>query len=357
MSNFRKIRINLSFAMAFLMFGIFAATTFSQTKPNVKPTATPTPKPVVKPSATPTPKPVATPTPKPKKQIIVNVTSARVRSQPNTQSETLKFADIGTVFTVISEKNSWSNIELSDDKDGWISNTIATKYEDSKRGVIFQEIAEKYLKRANLDIKTARELLKFIPKAADEARTYEIGGDLRLKRLSVLRAALDSIPSNKTNQSPYKEFLKDNEEEIVFSEPAGRWYIRSSVFWELHNRYSSHKIGDEIAWQAALNPIPGECEGYVNCHIYALRATVGEYLNFYPNGKRSKEALNNLTNMLEPMRADANIRQVYYSANDTSDRAEFNRLLTELRAIVAKLVYVEKNKTLAQIQTIAEGYR
>lgn len=355
MKKTKIMRVNLSFAIAFLMFGAFAALTFSQTKPIPKPTSKPTPKPAVKPTAT--PKPAATPVPKPKKQIIVSVTSARVRSEPNTQSETLKFADIGTVFTVIGEKKDWANIELSEDKNGWISKTITTKYDDANRGKIFQEIAEKYLKRENLDIKTVRELLKFIPKAADESRTYEIGGDLRLKRLFVLRAALDSIPPDKADKSPYKEFLKDNEDEVIFSEPAGRWYIRSNVFWELHSRYSSYKIGDEIAWQAALNPMPGECEGYINCHIYSLRATVGEYLNFYPNGKHSKEALNNLTNMLQPMTADANVRQVYYSANDTSDRAEFNRLLTELRAIVAKLAYVEKSKTLAQIETIAEGFR
>lgn len=335
----------MSLAIAFLMFGAFAATTFSQTKPAAKPTATPESK------------PVSTPLPKPDNRIIVNVTSGRIRSQPNVGSETLKLADIGTVFTVISEKNNWSNVELSEDKNGWVSNTITAKYDDSKRGKIFQEIAEKYLKRDNLDLKTAGELLRFLPKAADEARTYEIGGDLRLKRLSVLRSALDSIPFDKTDTSPYKEFLKENENEVVYSEPAGKWYVRSDVFWELQSRYAPHKIGDEIAWQAALNPIPGECEGYINCHIYILRATAGEYLNFYPNGKHSREALKNLTNLLEPLTADSSVKRVYYAANDTSDRAEFNKLLTELRAIVAKLVYVEKNKTLAQIQTIAEGYR
>ena len=345
MNNFRIMRINLSFAIAFLMFGAFAVTIFSQTKPAAKPTATPTSK------------TVATLAPKPKKQVIINVTSGRVRSAPNVQSETLKIVDIGTVFNVIGEKNNWSNVELSTDKDGWISNTITTKYDDKQRGTIYQELAEKYLKKYKLDIKTAGELLKFLPKAADEARTYEIGGDLRLKRLFVLRSALDSIPFDKSDSPPYKEFLKENEDEVVYSEPAGKWYVRSNVIWELHSRYAAHKIGDEIAWQAALNPIPGECEGYVNCHIYSLRATSGEYLNFYPGGKHSKEALNNLTNLLEPLTADANVKKVYYSANDTSDRAEFNKLLTELRAIVAKLVYVEKNKTLAQIETIAEGYR
>lgn len=333
MNKFNFKQITLGATIVFLLLGTLASSVFSQTKP------------------------ISTPIPKPEKKIIVNVTAGRVRSMPNTQSETLKFADIGTIFTVVGEKNNWSNIEISDEKSGWISNTITTSFDDAKRGKIYQEIAEKYLKKEKLDLKTASELLRFLPKAADEARTYEIGGDLRLKRLFVLRSALDSIPSDKTDKSPYKEFLKENEAEVVYSEPSGEWYVRSDVFWELRNRYAAHKIGDDIAWQASLNPVPGECEGYINCHIYLLRATAGEYLNFYPNGKHSKDALNNLTNMLEPLTADASVKRIYYAANDTSDRADFNKLLTELRAIVAKLVHVEKNKTLAQIQTIAEGYR
>lgn len=116
---------------------------------------------------------------------------------------------------MIDEKNNWSNIELSDDKNGWISNTITTKYDDSKRGKIYQDIAEKYLKKDKLDLKSASQLLKFLPKAADEARTYEIGGDLRLKRLLVQRAALDSIPFNKAGSPPDREFLKENEDEVV----------------------------------------------------------------------------------------------------------------------------------------------
>ena len=124
-----------------------------------------------------------------------------------------------------------------------------------------------------------------------------------------MRSALDSIPFDKTDSSPYKEFLKENADEIIYDEPSGKWNVRSDVFWELYNRYSAHKIGDEIAWQAALNPLPGECEGYINCHIYLLRAKAGEYLNFYPNGKHSKEALDDLTNLLAPLTADASAKK------------------------------------------------
>jgi hypothetical protein len=88
-----------------------------------------------------------------------------------------------------------------------------------------------------------------------------------------------------------------------------------------------------------------------------LRATDGEYLNFYPNGKYSKKALANITNLLEPIIADLGGKSVYAPPTDISDRAEFNRFLTELRTIISKMPDVDKTKTLQQINQLGEGYK
>lgn len=73
-----------------------------------------------------------------------------------------------------------------------------------------------------MDFKTAKELAEFLPKAADEAKTFEVGGDLRLKKLTALSAALKSIPIDKKDNSPYKEFLAKYKDDIVYSEPSGQ---------------------------------------------------------------------------------------------------------------------------------------
>ncbi|MCB1025596.1 MAG: hypothetical protein KDB79_14460 [Acidobacteria bacterium] len=57
------------------------------------------------------------------------------------------------------------------------------------------------------------------------------------------------------------------------------------------------------------------------------------------------------------MADDSAGKNVYTTASDISDRADFNRLLTELRAIVSKTSSVEKARVLSQIEKIAEGYR
>lgn len=297
------------------------------------------------------------------KQIVVAVTRGRIRSEPNLQSEILKESTIGIRFIVVEEKDGWSRVQLSEPKEGeeaetgWISKTITVNYDSSRPGVLYQQIVEKYFKRKNLSFTTASEIFDFLPRAADEAKTFEVGGDLRLKHLKMLALALKVIPFGKEANSPYKEFLEKYKGDVIYSEPAGQWYVRSEKFWQLHERYKKHKIGEEIAWYAAGNPTPGECEGYINCYLYLLRITQGEYLNFYPNGSHSKGALQDIYSLLQPIVEDLPAKSVYYTASDISDRAEFNTMLAELRKIISKSPHLEKTKILTQISQIAEGHR
>ena len=296
-------------------------------------------------------------------EVVVAVTSGRVRSEPSLQSEILKESTIGTRFKVLDEKNNWSKIQLKESseneesKSGWISNTITAKYNSSNPGILYQQIVDKYLKRKKLSFNAAKQIYEFLPKAADEAKTFEVGGILRLKSLMALASALKAIPNGKSEKSPYKSFLVKHKGDVIFNEPAGAWYVRSEKFWELHQRYQKHKVGETIAWNAARNPTAGECEGYINCHLYRLRITHGEYLNFYPNGKHSKEALQDVYNLFQPIIADLPAKNVYYTASDISDRAEFNKMLADIRKIISKSPHLFKTKVLKQIHQIAEGHR
>ncbi len=298
-----------------------------------------------------------------KDQIIVTVASGRIRSQPDLKSKILKELNIGTRLPLVDERGGWFKVELSpkteteDGEAGWISKTISAKFDASNPDPIFLEIAEKYLNRKSMNFKTASQLFEFLGPAADDAKTFEAGGDLRLKRLAALEAAIKEINYDTSQKSPFKEFLSKYGNEVIYHEPAGMWIVRSAQFWNLHERYKRYKVGEKIAWQAAKNPLPGECEGYVVCHLNYLRVTSGEYLNFYPGGEFSKQALTDITNLLDPIIADLPQKRTYYAASDISDRAEFNRILSELRNIVSRTPYIEKNRTIKQINQIAESYR
>ena len=174
------------------------------------------------------------------------------------------------------------------------------------------------------------------------------------KRLLDLKAALEKIPMEKQDREPHKTFLKKNDKDIVYSEPAGQWYVRSERFWTLHQKYSSLPIAEEIAWTAALNPIPGECEGYINCYIYLSSITEGKYLSYYPNGKYSKNAIAEITERLGQLAADDS---QYDGPTEASDRAELMKTLRELKQQISLSTHAEKETANSLIAKLEAKYR
>jgi uncharacterized protein YgiM (DUF1202 family) len=309
-----------------------------------------TPKPTAKTTPKPTPRPAEAP------QIIVSVTSARLRSEPTPTSETIQYLKIGAVYTVLDQNTQWYKVQGTD-KAGWVSNTVSQRFSSSKRGETYQAIAAKYFKQQSMDFTTASQLYDFLTTAEKQVTNRRQLADLSFKRLLALQAALKKTPSGSAAREPYKSFLKGKDNEVVYSEPSAEYYVIPKLFWELHEKYKDMPIGEEIAWTAALNPHAGECEGYINCYLYLLRETHGEYLNFYPAGKYSRKALADISGYLEPIAADSREKSVYTGPTDISDRADFNKLLTELRTIISKVPYAEKAKPLGQIKQIGEAYR
>ncbi|NNE98483.1 MAG: hypothetical protein HKN25_05620 [Pyrinomonadaceae bacterium] len=298
-------------------------------------------------------------------KIIVTVMDGRIRSEPSLRGKILKEAKVGTVLSLVEENSKWHKVELSPANEaegteaemGWIAKSISSKFDEAKPDPVFKQIANNYLGRKKLSLRNTNGLMEFLESAADNSKTFETGGMLRLQRLHALQKALRNIPVGKGDNPPYKSFLEKHKEEVVYSEPAGEWYVRANNYWELHARYKKHKVGQDIAWEASNASLPGECEGYVVCHINKIRVTSGEYLNFYPNGKHSKQALTDIINLLQPIVADIPRKTTYYTASDISDRAVFNKILAELRTIISKTPYIEKQKALVQISQIAEGHR
>jgi hypothetical protein len=372
--NYRKIALLCVGVSVFVFFGMFSNTGTAQSMRSAKPSPTPRksstpkgmapkkspaarPRPVVKPTSL-VVKPTSKPTPKPAQpeQMIVTVTSARLRNSPSTSSETLKHLNIGDVYPVVEKNAQWFKVS-ADDSSGWVSNTVSQTLSTAKRGDIYLAIAGKYFKQQSMDFATSAQLYEFLTRAEKEVSNRRQQADLSYKRLLALQAALKKIPMDKQDKAPYKAFVKGADKFVVFSEPSAEYYVISDHFWDLHEKYKDLPLGEEIAWTAAQNPHPGECEGYINCYLFLIRATHGEYLNFYPAGKYSKKALADLSGWLEPIVADSREKSIYSGSTDISDRAEFNKYLTELRAIISKSPYTEKSRPLQQIKQLGEAYR
>ncbi len=292
-------------------------------------------------------------------QIIVTSFSVPVRNQANSSAQTISNVKLGTVLKVTGKNPAWYRVQYSDggkNSTGWISANAVNDLNASGKTELYRQIVERNYK-PQMDFQSASEFYEFLSSVNGELDNSDKSAEIELKRLLALRSALKTIPAERLETAPYKDFLKSREKEIVYNEPGGEWLVVSNEFWNLHNKYKQTSFSDTIAWEAANNPLPGECEGYVNCYLFDMRMRFGEYLNLHPNGKNSAEALRNMTDYLSPIVSDAQQKTIYNGPSDVTDRAEFNNLIAELRTIVARLQFVEKEKTLQQLRQIAEAYR
>jgi len=178
------------------------------------------------------------------------------------------------------------------------------------------------------------------------------------KRLKDLSTALGKIPPDKLDREPHKSLIKRNRKDITYSEPAGQWFVRSDRFWNLSKKYKSLPIADDIAWAAAETPLPGECEGYVNCYIYNTEATYVAYLKLYPKGRSSKKALNEIAANLTYITDDITGKKGNYEGPaDASDRADLAKMIGEIRTVVSGVSHAERAKVLSQLDIIGNAYK
>lgn len=178
--------------------------------------------------------------------------------------------------------------------------------------------------------------------AAMAAREYN--------RLVKLSKDLEKIPADRYDKEPHRSFIRRNRRDIVYSEPAGQWFVRADRFWSLQKKYAKLPIADDIAWSAAETPLPGECEGYVNCYISRLRSTYGEYLRLYPNGRYSKEAVERMVEYSQPMAGDEYTN--YNGPESRADKRTLKKMIAEMRGILNKAAPASKAKALEQLAVI-----
>lgn len=103
----------------------------SSNKPTASTSPRVTPRPTGTAASSASPKATQTsPPPKPYVEILETPTGfLRVRKDPSTSAEELARVNPGEYFPLLDEESSWYKIEYENDKEGWISNQYAKKFE------------------------------------------------------------------------------------------------------------------------------------------------------------------------------------------------------------------------------------
>ena len=309
--------------------------------------------------------PAPAPTPAPKvstvafnRELIVSVPVAPIRGRAAIEAPYVANAKLGTVLFASEGNPQWYRVQYSvngKSSSGWIEATRVSEVSGDRTSV-YRRIADRN-SGADMDFTGAVAMYDFLSRVNGEMQPSDEAAELDLKRVLALRQAVSGINRQNRNVSPYADFLREHESDILFNDVTGEFVVSSNLFWNLAEKYKAYPAGDDIAWNAARNPLPGDCGEALSCYIFNLRMSDGEYLAFFPNGRRSNDAVRNLSMMLQPMVSDLSEKRLFKVASDQESKDELTSLLAELKTIVNRSGAAEKSMVLGQLSQIASAYR
>ena len=289
---------------------------------------------------------------------ITTVSAMRVRKAPQVTAEEVTRLKLGTVVNVIarsanqdtvgSKTDYWYRVNLPNGQSGWLFGGLLRDYAVAQRPQLLREIIEARLKAENTEFADRQEIYNLAASAVTESKDANTRAEFEL--LKLLALASSAVTVLEVDKSPYREWYKAHAKELVLNEFAGGYNLNSDVLWSLEAKYHTLTIADRIAWEAAQNEQPSDCEGDEVCGFFVGSGEI-TYLSLHPNGAHAGEALRNL--------AEGLTEEVISSANstggdkyDVEQRTHLLKLLRELRAAVAKTSAPEKSELLVKLQRI-----
>ena len=175
--------------------------------------------------------------------------------------------------------------------DGWLPTRLTRSLVKTRRADAIDSILQERLARKGDGFAARAELADFVERELKLAPDPETAGRLALAWVRAMSATLEAVPFARGTQPPYKSWLASRADAVVYNEPGGRWIIRVDRLWALHDAHARTSSADEIAWAAVLNGAPGECEGFLPCHLQRRNLLEGEYLRRSALGRHVDEAV------------------------------------------------------------------
>lgn len=291
---------------------------------------------------------------------ITTVSAMRLRKAPQVAAEEVLRLKLGTVVNAVARSTTqdtvggksdyWYRVELPDGKSGWLFGGLLRDYASAQRSQFLREIIEARLKAENTEFADRQEIYNLAATAVSEAKEANTRAEFELLQALALANWAVTVPELQIQKSPYREWLKAHASKVLLNEFAGGYNLRSEVLWDLETRYHALPIADRIAWEAAQNPRPSDCEGDEVCGFFVGSDEI-KYLERHPNGTHASEALRNLTAAV----TDAVVDEANSTGGDKyaiEQRTELRKLLTSLRTAAAKTSAVEKAELLNRLQKI-----
>jgi hypothetical protein len=299
--------------------------------------------------------------------LIVTASGVRLRERPDAGSAEVSRLLLGSVVAtqertpdksrVGTAEDFWYLVSAPGGARGWVFGGLVAPFDPARREEIYRSLAAERAARAGSNFTEWTELVRFLGRATKEVTRREVLAELELARLNALARSLASFSIEDQEKAPYKSWTTEHEAEIVYSEPAGQWYVRGDLFWDFQNKYKDlPALAERAAWEGAQTPLPGECEGFLPCYFVMESMTNGKYLTLYPRGAHAEAALAQIAELLGQITQDLRGPNPVYEV-PPADRAEFRKTAATLRAQVAAAASPKKSPVLTQLDAIARRFR
>ena len=300
---------------------------------------------------------------------ITIVSNARLRTSPQTAAEEVTRLPLGTIVLALDQsaarekigdiEDFWYRVKTDDDISGWVFGGLTTSFSPTRREDIYLRIAAERLKTARQDFFEQVDFYKFLTRAIAEVKAPEIVAELELSQLLALSNSLRAIPFSRRPREPrqpYADWVQIHEAQIVYSELAGTWWVKSDRFWELEKKYHARSIGERIAWVAAQYELPGECEGYIPCYFSTILMREEKYLKLYPNGAHAEEVISRIDELLRYFNRDIQFLQNQMRTElSSADRSQLKKEIAELRNVLMMITTPKKNALLQQLAQLSQA--
>ena len=293
---------------------------------------------------------------------ITTVSAMRVRKGPQASAEEMQRLKLGTVVNAIARSTNqdtiggktdyWYRVTLPNGQTGWLFGGLLLDYNANQRSELLRQIIEARLKAENTDFADRQEIYNLAASGINEAKDANTRAEFELLKLLALATTATAFPDNLRDKSPYREWLKAHAAEVTLNEFAGGYNLRSESLWKLEAKYHTLPIADRIAWEAAENPQPSDCEGDEVCNFFQLEGEI-QYLNVHPNGAHATEAIKNLVEGITDdviQRTNARGGDQYQVEEQTSLRKTF----ASLRLALAKTSAPQKQELLKRLEKIGK---
>ncbi len=266
---------------------------------------------------------------------ITSASNVRLRASPSENAAVVASLPLGTDLVQLEtggEGATWTRVRTAVGQDGWIPTRLTRSLVTSRRTDVLASIIHERLARKGDAFAPRAELVNLVERATKETSEPEAAGRFALDWVRALSSALEIVPMGRGTQPPYKDWLAARKDAVVYNEPGGRWMIRPDRLWKLHDDHARTSSADELAWAAVLNGVPGECEGFLPCHLQRRNRLEGEYLRRSALGSHVEEAVSRIAD--EVAHWPVPLAKPYFF-DPAKDCGELVQALDPLRAALA----------------------